>query len=94
MNPVSWSDLARRDLRRIRAFLEPIDPDLAADVLLAIESAAHRLVDHPLIGPPLGIGKRRKLSVTDYHYVVIYRLGRGGPIISRVHHANENWRVG
>lgn len=90
MTSLFWSETARRDLRRIRAFLEPNDPDLAAAALTSIEGASRRLKQPPMLGPPVGSGVNRKLSVTDYHYVIIYRIEPQRIVISRVHHA-EDW---
>jgi toxin ParE1/3/4 len=87
-----WSNLALDDLASIRDYLLQRDPDAARRVIEAIRDRARLLKKHPMAGPPLDIGDTRKLTVPRYPYVIIYRVMKDEVVVTRVHHAAEDWR--
>jgi len=84
---------ARADLRRIRTFLEPRDPNAAAHVIGAIIDRVQQLRNFPFSGPPLEIGDTRKLTVVGFPYVILYGVADRVVTILRVHHAAEDWQA-
>ncbi len=93
MSHLRWSVPARADLRRIRSFLEPRDPDAAAHVIGAIIDRVEQLRNFPFSGPPLEIAASRKLTVGGFPYVILYAVTDRVVTILRVHHAAEDWQA-
>ncbi len=88
---VRWSAAAVRDLARIEAFLDQIDPLLALEATLAIREQVRRLLSFPAIGSPLPAGQR-KLNERRFGNVIIYRVKASQIEILRILHAREDWR--
>lgn len=89
-----WSGAALADLDRIFDSLNERDPAAARRIVDEIVVYTdRRLKDFPLVGPALGSGVRRKLSLPATGYVAIYRVDGRQARILRVHHAAEAWPV-
>lgn len=88
---IQWSLAAGRDVDRLQTYLETIDPDLAAQAVIAVQAQANMLLQFPRMGTALS-GGRRKLSERRFGYIVQYRIVRGGVIILRFRHQREDWR--
>ena len=91
MAVVRWSAAADRDLDRIDAFLDRIDPLLALAAALAIRDRVRLLLDNPAIGSPLP-GGRRKINERRFGYVITFRHSGEILTILRIRHAREDWR--
>ena len=92
MRRLDWSDESLVDLDRIAAYIALYDRPASRRVVKAIRASLERVREHPLSAPlnvDLGL---RKLTVTRYPYVVLYRPTVSFIEIARVHHAAENWR--
>jgi len=60
-----WTERASRDLVRLHDFLEPLDPEAAAKIIVRLMSAPEKLLAHPRMGQRLEDGEReiRRLVV-------------------------------
>jgi toxin ParE1/3/4 len=92
MRKISWSPLAREDLRRIREWLRTeSSPDVAVRYLRAIRIRCAALEKFPERGPQID-DNVRKLLVPDTPYIILYRLKGADIEVARVFHNRENWR--
>lgn len=91
MRQLRWAPQSRRDIRRIELWLDQIDPRIAGRITDEIENKVEQLIDFPFLGPPVGSGRYRKLAVTRFDYIVLYRVEAGTVEIARVRHAHEDW---
>ena len=92
MKAIRWSDPALGDLARIRDYLGPIDRQLAQATIAAVRDSVRRLRAWPESGPIVLDQGFRKLSVTRYRYVVVYRIEATHVIVLRVRHMAEDWQ--
>ena len=93
MRDIIWTGPALGDLSRISAWLmENADPDTAVWILIAIRSACNTLESFPSRSPLLKQG-HRKLRVKGTRYLIIFRAGEIGIVVTRVSHARENWQL-
>jgi addiction module RelE/StbE family toxin len=87
-----WSPAARRDVAAIAAFVLAHDGLATRKVVVAIRTRAEMLIDHPRIGEPMDLLDLRKLSISGYPYVLIYRVVGNTVQIVRIRHTAEDWR--
>lgn len=88
-----WTPGALDDLSRLRAFIEPHNPQAAAHVARAIIAAVNRLPDNPSLGHPHeSLPGFRKLSIPFGRrgYVLKYRMDEQRIVILRIWHARED----
>ena len=85
-----WADEAISDLVRLRAFIEPFNPDAAARAMHMIAVAPERLRDHPRLGPRVqnANGEVRRLVVGRYE--IRYEIRDETVYILRVWHGRED----
>jgi len=83
--------LAYGDLRRLHAFLEPVNPGAAARAVRAIVSRVGRIPAQPRLGerlPRFGSREVRRVLVGDYE--IRYELINTDLIVLRIFHARED----
>ena len=92
LTDIIWSGPAERDLVEILEFYSAIDEELADRLAGLILQEPLRLLEFPLIGPPVGARDFRKWQVRGTPFLLLYAY-RGGHIeIRRVRHSREEWR--
>lgn len=95
MPEVVWLPPAVADLARLKAFLEPKNPDAARSAVQQIKEAAELLKTMPRIGKPLDDDSARRELFTAFGkhgYVLRYRVdeARDAVVIIRVWHTLED----
>ena len=83
---VVWSELARRDLQGIRAYIGLFKPLAAQRFAARLVSAVEGLAEHPDRGRP--VGSLRELAVIS-PYVIRYRVTADAVEIVRIKHAAQ-----
>lgn len=91
MRNLRWTAPAERDLDRIEAWLDKIDPALADAAIGAVLIRVMQAVANPTIGSPLR-GGRCKIVKRRFGYVILYRHESEHVTILRIRHAREDWR--
>ena len=84
--PLEWSARSRRDLLLIDAFYTRFSAPTALRVVAAILDAAAALEQHPRIGVRGKRPRTRHRLVTEYPYIIVYRVRRNSVQIVRVLH--------
>ena len=87
---VSWSQAARRDVRRITAFYRAIDPQLSIDMRHRIEAAPTDLFDHPGIASPFH-GSTRKWKIKNTPLLLFFATKGRTMVVKGVAHEREDW---
>ena len=88
---LQWTRSAYGDLRRLHAFLEPINPAAAARAIRAIVSRVERIPTQPRLGerlPRFGSREVRRVLAGDYE--IRYELIDTEVIVLRIFHARED----
>jgi len=87
-----WSPAARRDLIRLRQFIEPHNPAAARRAAAALRKAASLLREQPGIGRRIEGREDRELPVSFGRrgYLLRYRLHADTIVILRVWHGLED----
>ena len=87
-----WSPAARRDLIRLREFIEPHDPAAAGRAAAILRKAANLLQEQPGIGRRIEGREDRELSVPfgQRGYLLRYRLHEDTIVILRIWHGLED----
>lgn len=87
-----WSPAARRDLIRLREFIEPHNPDAARRAAEALKKAADLLLEHPAIGMRIEDRDDRELFIPHGQrgYIMRYRLHNETIVILRLWHGLED----
>jgi len=89
---VNWrlSRRAAADLDDIYRYRSQHGEETAQRVLSAIIAAIRRTALQPLSGRPGGRPGIREIVLTDYPYVIPYRLQGGDLIVLRIFHASQD----
>jgi plasmid stabilization system protein ParE len=87
-----WSPAARRDLIRLREFIEPDNPAAARRAAAILSKAANLLQEQPGIGRRIEGREDRELSVPfgQRGYLLRYRLHEDTIVILRIWHGLED----
>ena len=88
---LQWTTSANQDLVRLHAFLQPVNPRAAAQVVQQLVAAAEQLLTHPQLGVRLAeFSPRnvRRLIVGDYE--LRYELTDTALIVLRLWHGRED----
>lgn len=87
-----WSQAARRDLIRLREFIEPHNPAAARRAAAILRKAANLLQEQPGIGRRIEGREDRELSVPfgQRGYLLRYRLHEDTIVILRIWHGLED----
>jgi len=87
-----WSPAARRDLIRLREFIEPHNPAAARRAAAMLRKAANLLQEQPGIGRRIEGREDRELSVPfgQRGYLLRYRLHEDTIVILRIWHGLED----
>ncbi|MEJ2389346.1 MAG: type II toxin-antitoxin system RelE/ParE family toxin [Chromatiaceae bacterium] len=87
-----WSQAARRDLIRLREFIEPHNPAAARRAAAMLRKAANLLQEQPGIGRRIEGREDRELSVPfgQRGYLLRYRLHEDTIVILRIWHGLED----
>ena len=86
-----WTRSAYGDLRRLHAFLEPVNPGAAARTARAIVSRVERIPAQPRLGerlPRFGSREVRRVLAGDHE--IRYELIDTEIIVLRIFHARED----
>lgn len=91
LKPV-WSPAARRDLIRLREFIEPHNPAAARRAAAILRKSANLLQEQPGIGRRIEGREDRELSVPfgQRGYLLRYRLHEDTIVILRIWHGLED----
>jgi len=86
-----WSAAARRDVIRLREFIDPHNPEAARNVADTLKKATRLLLGHPALGKPLDEREDRELFIPFGHrgYILRYRLEDKTLVIVRIWHGLE-----
>jgi plasmid stabilization system protein ParE len=81
-----WSPAARRDLIRLREFIEPHNPAAARRAAAVLRKAANLVQEQPGIGRQIAGREDRELSVPfgQRGYLLRYRLHEDAIVILRI----------
>jgi plasmid stabilization system protein ParE len=87
-----WSPAARRDLIRLREFIEPHNPAAARRAAAVLRKAANLVQEQPGIGRQIAGREDRELSVPfgQRGYLLRYRLHEDAIVILRIWHGLED----
>ena len=88
---LQWTRLAYGDLRRLHAFLEPVNPGAAARAVNGIVNRVERIPAQPRLGerlPRFGARELRRVLAGDYE--IRYELIETNIVILRIFHARED----
>lgn len=87
-----WTPAARRDLIRLREFIEPHNLLAAQRAAASLKKAADLILDHPGIGQRLDGREDRELFIPfgQRGYVMRYRQHKDTIVILKVWHALED----
>lgn len=86
--PVLWSPAAAADLEAIFAYLLPLNPAVAEDVIQELTVAADSLAEFPFRGRQgRARGTRELLAVRPY--AVVYEVRRDAVVILRLWHGMQ-----
>ena len=88
---IIWSPEARRDLDEIFASILAENPSVAVAVLDRIEEKVLLLAEYPAAGRAGRVMGTRELVVSDYPYVIPYRVKADQVEIIRVLHGARRW---
>lgn len=87
-----WSPAARRDLVRLRSFIEPHNPQAAARAAEKIRQAAHMILENPAIETRLE-GRQDREFFTPFGqggYIVGYQIIGTTMVILKIWHGRED----
>ncbi len=88
---LQWTESARGDLRRIHAFLAPVNPGAAAQRVALVLAGVERLAANPRLGRRLdefAPREVRRLLIGDYE--VRYELTGQALFVLRIWHTRED----
>jgi len=93
---VKWSLPAINDLRRLKSFIEPKNPQAAQKSIELLQKTAKLLETAPLLGVELEDGSHRRELYPPFGksgYVVRYRIHKQKKyvLILRIWHSKEKW---
>jgi plasmid stabilization system protein ParE len=87
-----WSPAARRDVIRLREFIEPHNPSAARAAAEVLKRAANTLLEHPAMGRRMEDREDRELFIPfgQRGYILRYRLHGETIVILRIWHGLED----
>jgi toxin ParE1/3/4 len=88
---VIWRRAALSDLDAIREFMAQDNPEAAARVRAAIQTAVHRLADHPNLGRAGQVEGTRELIIGRAPYILAYRVIENQVRILAIIHTSRQW---
>jgi plasmid stabilization system protein ParE len=88
---VKWSGPARRDIERIRLFLEENKLDSYPEIASEIVTTARVIALAPKAAPFVGSTFTRKRKTKRYPYLLFYRIEGPDIWITRVRHSAQDW---
>ena len=89
---LQWTTSANRDLVRLHAFLYPLNPRAAAEVVAQLVAAAEKLITYPQLGerlPEFSPRHVRRLIVAE-DYELRYEISNTTISILRLWHCRED----
>lgn len=88
---MTWrlSQRAAQDLEAIYQYRARQSEETAQRVLAAILAAIRRTAAHPLSGRPGARPRTREIVVTDYPYIIPYRVQDDVLVVLRIYHARQ-----
>lgn len=89
---LKWTNSALADVKRLRDFIEPHNPEAARRAAASLKQAAHSLLAFPGIGTRLEGRQDRELFVPFGRrgYVIRYRIDGDEVVILKVWHGLED----
>jgi len=88
---IVWTNLAEHDLETIEEYIASDNTRAAISVVLHLIDSVHNLPENPHIGRAGRVLGTRELIITNYPYVVIYRVIDSSIEIIRVLHTSRKW---
>ena len=86
-----WTLAAFADLRRIREFLEPLNPSAAVQAVRLVVARVRRIPAQPRLGERLpGFADREVRRVLVRRYEIRYEVSGANLIVLRIFHARED----
>lgn len=86
-----WLARARDDLRRISAYIEQRDPIAATKVENRLRAAVEHLDRFPRAGRLGRTPGNREIVLTEYPYIIRYRVTDVAVQILRIFHTSMDW---
>ncbi len=85
LHEVIWTSLAVDELEAIQAYLRPLNPSAAQEVVADLIKTGDNLEMYPLRGRPVPDGRLREV-ISRFAYVVRYRVEGEKVYILRIRH--------
>lgn len=88
---LAWRTTAERDLERTVEFYVPLNPTAAAKIEHRLRTAVEHLREFPRAGR---IGRKvgtREVVITEYPYLIRYRIAGEQVQILRIFHTSTQW---
>ena len=92
---IRWLRAAKKNLDDAASYIAQDDPETAQKMYANIRKSVEMLIHHPDMGRPGRIFGTRELVITNYPFIVPYRIKKNEIQIIRVFHTSQqlpdNW---
>ncbi len=88
---VTWTESAISDLNSIHEYIKRENPEAAQRVAASIIDAVDLLIGNPEIGRPGRVSGTRELLISEYPYIIPYRIRGDWIELLRVLHSRRDW---
>ena len=86
---IRWLRKALQNLDEEAAYLSQQSPQVARRFVESVNAAVNRLAEHPAMGRPGRVQGTRELVITDFPYLVPYRVRNQSVEVLRVFHTSR-----
>jgi toxin ParE1/3/4 len=86
-----WLARARHDLRHLAEYIELRNPSAATKVEHRLRAAVEHLQQFPRTGRISRTPNTREIVLSEYPYIIRYRVTDGAVQILRIFHASMDW---
>ena len=86
---IRWLRKALQNLDEEAAYLSQQSPQVARRFVESVNAAVNRLAEHPATGRPGRVQGTRELVITDFPYLVPYRVRNQSVEVLRVFHTSR-----
>ena len=88
---VTWTESAISDLNSIHEYIKRENPEAAQRVAASNIDAVDLLIGNPEIGRPGRVSGTRELLISEYPYIIPYRIRGDWIELLRVLHSRRDW---
>ena len=86
---IRWLRKALQNLDEEAAYLSQQSPQVARRFVESVNAAVNRLAEHPAMGRPGRVQGTRELVITDFPYLVPYRVRNQSVEVLRMFHTSR-----